>query len=169
MPSSLLKRRRRLRNHPPERVCYSLGEVECCMQCGPPPVNTGCCDVPQDLFATITAPGCAALHGTVIPITYAGLSGGVHRWTGSFAMGGTCGTVTFTFGIFDGPSCEFFMVLKNAGGTTLWGGEGTPDQGTIGCPFFSATNSTVNIAIPACRLSIMPPMCNGNMTIGVSP
>lgn len=124
-----------------------------------------CCDdpFPQSLTATFSAPGCP-YHGLALPISYMGeLAPDIHYWEGTLDIDG-CGACTFRFQINNNIACEWSMgIRQDSGGTEIWGCFYVEcDQGSISCPFVSASYSAPN---PICAGSMT---CVGSLTIVVA-
>lgn len=131
-------------------------------------VETGCCNVPTNLFATLTVPFCTDLNGDVISLTYTGLSGGYHWWEGNFTPTG-CGELTFYFNVDDGIGCSYRMCIKDGGGTTLWGDCAAP-AGSLTCPFVDEIYAPAGVIDGTCMFRGVadPNPCFGTIAATVS-
>lgn len=166
-------------------IDWGSSATSCCPTCDSG-VATDCCPddpVPSTLYATISAPDCDLASGMTLPpdgmvitLSYIGLSGGIHRWTGPMdlplptsPLGPCVEPLTFGFALIDGISCEYFMWIEDGDGNDIWGNSSSAGQGSHSCVFTSATNNTENATVPTCMQRAFAPTCSGAMTATVTP
>ena len=99
--------------------------------CAPPTtVNVCDCELPTTLYMTLDMDACAALDGTVIPLSYIGVVGAEHVWRGTFDAGG-CGTLTAEARLNGFIGCQWTASVYNGSGDTCLSLPAYPTSGDV--------------------------------------